>query len=262
MKRIISLIEGQQKIYAKSPLFDFMQDLEIHPTKRLAFAPCAAPFIMNFADLCKYALRQEPTNDKIQLLLNQHTYEDDSHWKWFLEDLQQLGFNRLLNFNNSLEFLWGDETQSSRLMSNKLYSSIVRANTLEKWIILEVMEAAADVFLAHTREISKEISLITQQEFKYFGSCHFNAETEHTAHSQGTSDFIAAICIAEADLPKYKNLVEETFELFTQWNLDLLHYARDYQVPTFLRRRNETSKSLHDRQNSQSKAAQTAICLR
>lgn len=230
MKRTLNLIEAQKDNYSRSPLFEFMQDTEIHPIKRLAFAPCAAPFIMNFADLCKYTLRQEPANNKIQALLNQHTYEDDSHWQWFLEDLHQLGFNYLLSFNDFLKFIWSEETRSSRFLSNELYRHIVRSKSLEKWIILEVMETAADVFLSHTRAITKEIQSVTGREFKYFGNCHFNAETDHSAHSHDVSEFIENINIAEEDLSENSVLVNTVFELFSQWNLSLLAYAQNYQV--------------------------------
>ena len=236
MKRILALIEEKKHSYAQSSLFEFMQDLKIHPIKRLAFAPCAAPFIMSFADLCKYTLRQEPANNQIQSILNQHTYEDDFHWQWFLEDLQQLGFNHRLNFNDSLRFIWGEETRSSRFLSNELYRNIVVSEPLEKWIILEVMEAAADVFLSHTRKITQEIHLITNQEFKYFGNCHLNAETEHTAHSQGVNELIESIDLAQEDEDKNALLVNTIFELFSQWNLSLLAYAQNHRVSQMLRR--------------------------
>lgn len=239
MKHILALIEAKKNNYSQCSLFEFMQDLTIHPIKRLAFAPCAAPFIMNFADLCKHTLRQEPTNNEIQLLLNQHTYEDDSHWQWFLEDLQQLGFNHLLTFNNSLKFLWSEETRCSRFLSNELYHNIVQSKPLEKWIILEVMEAAADVFLSHTRAITQEIQLISDQEFKYFGNCHFNAETEHTAYSQNISELIENIRISKADRYKNTMLVNTTFELFSQWNLSLLAYAQSYSVSQLLGRQSD-----------------------
>ncbi len=235
MKSILALIEEKQRIYAQSPLFEFMQDLEIHPIKRLAFAPCAAPFIMSFADLCKYTLRQEPTNDKIQALLNQHTYEDDYHWQWFLEDIQKLGFNFSLQFNDSLKFLWSQETKTSRFLSNELYRNITQSDTLGKWVILEAMEAAADVFLTHTRKITKEIQLITNQEFKYFGNCHLNAESDHTAHSEDVGKLLADIQIAEENQAQYTSLVDTIFELFSQWNLSLLAYAQDYQISQLLR---------------------------
>lgn len=235
MEKILALIQEKQDIYAESPLFEFMQDSTIHPVKRLAFAPCAAPFIMNFADLCKYTLRREPPTNVIQALLNQHTYEDDFHWEWFLEDLQQLGFNHLLNFNDLLEFLWSEETRSSRFLSNEIYHCIVQSNALEKWIILEVMEATADVFLSHTRTITQEIQLLTKQEFKYFGNCHLNAETDHTTHSQDVSELIESIRISQADEHRGTMLINRIFELFSQWNLSLLAYAQDYQVSQLLR---------------------------
>lgn len=239
MREIIALIEEKQVTYAQSPLFEFMQNTKIHPIKRLAFAPCASPFIMNFADLCKYTLRQEPANDKIQSLLNQHTYEDDFHWQWFLEDLQKLGFNHLLQLNDSLEFLWSKDTRSSRFLSNELYKNIVQSDTLGKWVILEVMEAAADVFLSHTHKITREINSITSQEFKYFGNCHLNAESDHTAHTEDASELIKNVHLSAEDKREKTILVMTIFELFSQWNLSLLAYAQSYEVSRLLRQRTD-----------------------
>jgi len=48
---------------------------------------------MSFGDLNKYVFRDESSNDPVQKMINEHTYEDDHHWHWFLRDLQVLGFD-------------------------------------------------------------------------------------------------------------------------------------------------------------------------
>ncbi len=53
-----------------------------------------APFILAFSDLNRFVLRDEPSNDPHQRLVNEHTHEDDHHWPWYLEDLTKLGFDR------------------------------------------------------------------------------------------------------------------------------------------------------------------------
>ncbi|MBE9047586.1 hypothetical protein IQ255_24810 [Pleurocapsales cyanobacterium LEGE 10410] len=230
MKNILALIEEKQQTYYQSPLFKFMQDKSIHPLKRLSFAPCAAPFIMSFSDLCKYVLRQEPTDNEIQAILNQHTYEDDSHWQWFLEDLDTLGFNNSLQSNDSLRFFWSDAAKHSRLLTHELYKLIVESEPTEKLIILEAIEATAEVLFSFSTQITKELQLITKQEYKYFGNCHFNAENSHSANSDDTSKFIENIHISPECWHNSVELIDKVFELFTQWNNALLAYAQNHQV--------------------------------
>ena len=206
-----------------------MKDQTISPIKRLAFAPCAAPFIMSFADLNKYALRQEPTKDKIQLILNQHTYEDDFHWQWFLEDMQKLGFNCSLKFNESLKLLWSDKTKNSRLLTYQLYECIAQSEPIEKLIILEAIEATADIFLFLTRQITNELRLNTNQEYKYFGDCHMQQETCHSANSTDVNEFINNMYLSEASQLKGVDLVDKVFAAFTQWTYELLAYAKSHQ---------------------------------
>jgi hypothetical protein len=229
MKSILALIEEKQKVYAQLPFFQFMRDQTISPRKRLAFAPCAAPFIMSFADLNKYALRQEPTKDKIQLILNQHTYEDDFHWQWFLEDMQKLGFNCSLEFNESLKLLWSDKTKNSRLLAYQLYEYIAQSEPIEKLIILEAIEATADIFLFLTRKITNELRLDTNQEYRYFGDCHVEQETSHNANSTDVNEFINNMYLSEASQLKGFELVDKVFTAFTQWTYELLAYAQSNQ---------------------------------
>jgi hypothetical protein len=229
MKSILALIEKKQKTYAQLPFFQFLRDQNISPEKRLAFAPCAATFIMSFADLNKYALRQEPTKDKIQIILNKHTYEDDFHWQWFLEDMQKLGFNCSLEFNESLTLLWSEKTRNSRLLTYQLYGYIAQSEPVEKLIILEAIEATADIFLFLTRQITNELRLVTNQEYKYFGDCHVLQETSHHTSSKDVDEFINNIYLSEASQLKGLELVDKVFTAFTQWTYELLAYAQSNQ---------------------------------
>ena len=230
MKDILALISEKQQIYSQLPFFQFLQDESIHPIKRLAFAPCAAPFIIGFSDLCKYILRQEPTNDKIQAILNQHTYEDDFHWQWFLEDMEKFGFNCSLQFNDALRFLWSAETQTSRLLTYELYKYIAQSEPIEKLVILEAIEATSNVCVSITKQVIDKLELVTNQEYKYFGDCHFDAENNHNAYSVDVNKYIKNIHISEKNWQKNVDLIEKVFELFTQWTYSLLSYAQGYQV--------------------------------
>ena len=229
MKEILALIEAKKTVYSQSPFFNFMQDKSVHPRKRLAFVPCAAPFILGFTDLCKYALRQEPANSKIQSILNQHTYEDGEHWKWFIEDMANLGFNQQLKLNDALNFLWHDETKMSRLITYELYKYIAAGTAVEKLIILETIEGTADIFFSLTKKIADELQTLTHQEYKYFGGLHVAAEQDHEAHAEDVHQYIQNIELEEYNRQNSIALVEKVFALFTQWNQGLLTYAQSYQ---------------------------------
>lgn len=102
---ILKIVEIKKAKFAQAPLFQFMQDNSISALQRLGFASCIAHFIMSFGDLNKYVFRDESSNDLVQSLINEHTYEDDHHWHWFLRDLQVLGFDRPQSFVDTLRFL-------------------------------------------------------------------------------------------------------------------------------------------------------------
>ena len=72
---------------------------------------------MSFGDLNKYVVREKNANTKLQQIINEHTYEDDHHWPWFITDLDKLGYNSQMNFTQVLRFLWGEQTKVSRQLS-------------------------------------------------------------------------------------------------------------------------------------------------
>lgn len=244
MKNILALIKNKQITYSQSALFEFMRDKSIHPLKRLAFVPCSAPFILGFTDLCKYALRQEPTNSKIQSILNQHTYEDGEHWQWFIEDMESLGFNPQLQMNDALNFLWHEETKISRLVTYRLYRYIAESNSIEKLIILEAIEGVADIFLSSTKEVTDELQLTTNKEYKYFGGLHVAAEQSHEAHSHNVHEYIHNLSLEAVSEARGIELVEIVFDLFEQWNQGLLTYAQTYQGIQPLKRQVNSSRFL------------------
>ncbi len=118
MKEILSLIEHKQMEFSQHPLYKFLRNEAIAPQKRLAFAPCFAFFVMGVGELNTCVFRDTLTNDPIQDLINQHTYEDDKHWIWFLEDLEKLGIDYSLRFSKTLRYLWSKKTNFSRWSNN------------------------------------------------------------------------------------------------------------------------------------------------
>lgn len=230
MKSVLALIEEKKQEFRDTPLIKFLQDKSIDPRQRLAFTPCFAPFVMGFGELNKSVWRDETSNDPIQAIINQHTYEDDGHWIWFLEDMQKLGFNVSLNFNDALRFLWSDETHVARHTIYKLYQYTHQARPIHKLVVMETIEAIADIFLSTTEKLTQELKISTSKEFRYFGIHHFLIDSGHTMHSSATEECISQILLTEDNEKISLELVEQVCDIFTLLFNDLLKYAQNHPI--------------------------------
>ncbi len=230
MKSVLALIEEKKQEFRQSPLIQFLQDKSISPQQRLAFAPCMAPFVMGFGELNKYVWRDETSKDPIQVMINQHTYEDDGHWVWFLEDMQKLGFNVSLNFNDALRFLWSDETQVARHTIYKLYQYTHQASPIHKLVVIEAMEAMADVFFSITTKVTQELNFLTTKEYRYFGITHYTVDSNHSIHSSETEELISTVLLTEDHEKAALELVTKVFDDFTLMLNAFLKYAQNHTI--------------------------------
>ena len=228
MEEVLALIEKKKQEFAKSGLFEFMRDKSIDPRQRLAFAPCVAPFVMSFGEFNKYVFREEPTNDPLQEIVNKHSYEDDHHWLWFLEDLETLGINRTLKFSDALNFVWSEETQASRWVTHQIFRYAFEATPIAKLAILEVIEATGNVFFSTAAPIAEELRTITQKEFLYFGCFHLAVETGHTTGTPDVEKLIKNIQLTIESRQEAFEVVENLFEAFTKLTNELLLYAKNH----------------------------------
>ncbi|MEA5516326.1 hypothetical protein [Nodularia sp. UHCC 0506] len=230
MKSVLALIDEKKQKFRHTPFIKFLQDRSIDPRQRLAFAPCFAPFVMGFGELNKSVWRDETSNDPIQAIINQHTYEDDGHWLWFLEDMQKLGFNISLNFNDALSFLWSDETQVSRQTIYKIYQHTHQARPIHKLVVIETIEAIADIFLSTTEQVTQELKILTRQEYRYFGIHHFLIDSGHTMNSSATEECISKILLTADNEQTSLELVEKVFDIFNLLTSALLNYAKNHPI--------------------------------
>jgi hypothetical protein len=230
MKNILELIAAKKQVYAQLPLFTFMQDSQLAPIQRLAFAPCMAHFIMSFGDLNKYVFRNQSCTSPLQQLINEHTHEDDHHYPWFLTDLSKLGFNSSTGFVDTLRFLWSEDTQITRRLSYQLVALTLYADPIYKVVVIEAIEATGNVLFNLTTQIAQELQRINQQEYQYFGQFHFHRETGHAAKSADGEQLLETIILTAAERQIAHDLVEKVFDLFTQWTDELLMYATKENV--------------------------------
>lgn len=224
MRTVMSAIFQAKKKYATLPLFELMRDESLTPRERLLFYPCMAPFILDFGDLNKYVLRDEKSANPHQALVNHHTYEDDHHWPWYLEDLTKLGFDETASMTRVLSFLYSDATSVNRMLSKKLAHLVYDASPVERLVIIESIEETGNVLFALTAALARRIEAEEGIVLRYLGDFHFQLETGH-AMSGADHRELAAISLDDATRKRCMRIVANVFEYFEEWTAELLAFA-------------------------------------
>lgn len=230
MKEILSLIEDKQMEFSQHPLYKFLRNEAIAPQKRLAFAPCFAFFVMGIGELNTCVFRDTLTNDPIQDLINQHTYEDDKHWIWFLEDLEKLGIDYSLRFSKTLRYLWSKKTNFSRWTTYRLYRLAYQARPIQKLVMIKAIEAIANIFLSATAKAAIDLQDMSQQTYYYCGQHHCLVNSKHQMHSEEQEEFIKNIQISVKYHKNFYQIVKQVFDIFTEFSSAILDYTQTHCI--------------------------------
>lgn len=225
MKPVLKHIFQHKRSYATLPFFDFLRDDSRTPRARLAFFPCMASFIMSFGDLNRLVLRVEPTNDPWLKMINAHTYEDDHHWPWYLEDYTKLGHDaRAQAPGDTLRFLYSDATIQNRLLAHRLAHLIWSAEPVVRLAIIEAIEETGNVLFALTSKIAAQYQKETGVELRYCGEFHFNLESGHAMNNDHAE--LAEITLTDAQRQEALRCVDQVFDWFELWTHELLAFAQ------------------------------------
>lgn len=219
MKRVLAQIEQEKDALSEGRLFQLLSNDEISGRERLSFAPSMLYYLMGFKDVLDGLARANPSTD-LDRFINAYCVEDGDHWRWFLTDLERLGYSvgshghDLPTFCNEV---WGDRNRMNRTTIFELmYQARVAArDPLLALTLINVFEATGVVFIGHTRKAAIDIGL--DDELKYFGRVHFEEEFGHSVQSR---DLVAydltpeSYEIAQAMIP---SLFADYRELFDSW---------------------------------------------
>lgn len=246
MKTVLDFVEQKKQEFAQLPLCKFMQDTSIDPRQRLAWAPALAPFALAFGDFNKYALRKEPTTDKIQQLINRHSYEDDHHWVWFLEDLEKLGFDQSIKFTDAMRFFWGDEMRKARQVCQQMAMHLFNCEPIVVLAAIEAIEATGNVVLSLTAAVTDELKPTTRKIYRYFGREHFLVETGHAMGTEDITQFLQEVELTEAQRAQAFELVEMVFDVFTDCLNEAMTYMETHSAdqPFAIRSKAKTRKHI------------------
>ncbi len=226
MKAVMRELAQARRHYSKLPLFEFLRTESIAPRDRLAFYPCMAPFILAFSDLNRFVLRVENSTDPHQLLINEHTREDDHHWPWYLEDFIKLGHDRTASVTQTLRSYMKDDARENRMLGSRLAQLLYDTTPTEKLVIVEAIEETGNVLFGLTAKIAARIQADGGPELRYLGQFHFSRETGHAMHGQDHR-VLEAIALTEFERVRCLDLAFRVFDMFSDWTAELLAYAKN-----------------------------------
>jgi hypothetical protein len=206
-----------------------MRDERLEPAQRLAFYPCMAHFILTFGDLNKFVLREAHAGDVYQKMVNDHTFEDDHHWPWYLEDFTKLGYDTAMPATDWMRFLWSDESIENRVLSARLTSLIKGTSGLERLVIIEAIEETGNVLFGTMLPIAQAIERKLGVELRYCGEFHFERESGHAVNAD--HDVLARARLTDDERRQYKDLVDQVFSAFEGRTHELLRYALTHAAP-------------------------------
>jgi len=224
MREILHAIHAAKDDYARLPFFQFLRDESMTARDRLAFVPCMAPFIMDFGDLNRYVLRDASSEDPYQQLVNEHTFEDDHHWPWYLDDVAALGHDRSRPTTDVLRELYSDRLAVNRLLASKLAHLVADATPIERLVVIEAIEETGNVLFTHTAALARRIERHEGIELRYLGDFHLTLESGHARTSDdGTG--LEAVVLDDAARARCHSLAEQVFAMFAAWVAELHAYA-------------------------------------
>lgn len=225
MKEILELIQIKGQKFAQLELFIFFKDTSFIAKERMLWVPYFSPFIMEFSELNKNVFRKEPTNDKLQEIINQHTYEDESHWIWFLQDIETLGLNKSLKLNESIKFLWSEETKHTRLVCQQIAIQTGNAEPIIKLIAIQCLEKTFQIALSAVSPVIEELGKLNEHKYLFFGETHTEIENNHSNHSKDVEIFLENIELTAEQSITAKQTVNLVFQLMTDSMNELIRNA-------------------------------------
>jgi hypothetical protein len=214
VERILSYIELKRQETEKGRFFLLLLgDHSIPGEKRLSWAPLIVPFIMGYSDLNKYIFRNEENQgDRIQKDLNIHTFEEDFHWQWMLDDFDVLGINANVSMADAARIYWSPGFTESRLLVMKI--ARLAAMYPESYQIFAMVEAIESISITIFRYCCG-IKNRYGQECQFFGNKHYEAEAGHSIKEEGVESL--QIKLDDRQRRIAYEIIDEAFTMFRKW---------------------------------------------
>lgn len=150
------------------------------PEEVLSFAPAMLFFILGFRDILQTLEFPDPRHE-YEFMVNRHCLEDKDHWRWYLADLETLGFteqNWGAHFAAQVETVWSDQNRPTRDLVYICIQLIRRFRSAKaSLVIIECLEATFGVFMTTLRR--RFWNSPAYSKLQFFGQIHQDQEMNH-----------------------------------------------------------------------------------
>jgi hypothetical protein len=189
MQQIWKLLEaGREKVEAH-PFFGWLRSDRVPLTSRFIFSPVMIDFIMSFADLNKWFLRYESPKSAFEKSINQHTDEDATHSRLFVQNWASLKLGDTLEWSACKGLWWlfhARQGHAVRHFGMEILKLAVRCpDPLVRFAMMEAIEICGDVFFECTAPIAQQLELQQFGRHIYYGQYHRDRETGHLQSDEG-----------------------------------------------------------------------------
>jgi hypothetical protein len=227
MRRILAHIHSCSERFAQEPMFEYLRDERIDPEQRLCFMPMMAHFVFSFMDMNKYILRNESIDTPYQRLVNIHSYEDASHWPWWIGDLKAAGLDKMCSFTDAMLFTWSDATRRSRMLTYDFIAIAARATPVQLLAIVETVESTGYKFLSTTADVCRELGA---DPYVYYGTKHSTVESGHHMGTEGAVGYLEAIELSEEEFENTRVLVDRLYCAYTDFVREMYDWVLGHEI--------------------------------
>lgn len=227
MKRVLAHITACSERFAEQPMFVYLRDTSIDPEQRICFMPMMAHFVFSFMDVNKFILRNEALDTPYQRLINIHSYEDATHWPWWVRDMKTAGLDKACSYTEAMLFTFSESTRRSRLLTYEFISIAARATPKQLLAIVETVESTGYKFLSTTAEVCREIG---GKPYVYYGKTHAHVESGHHMGTDDALGYLEAIELSDAELEETKALVDQLYRAYTDFVAEMYDWVRSHEL--------------------------------
>jgi hypothetical protein len=225
MRRVLAHIKTRSERFAQEPMFELLRDERMPAEQKLCFMPMMAHFVFSFMDVNRYILRNHAIDTPFQRLINIHTYEDATHWPWWVSDMQVAGLDKTCTFTDAMLFAFSDATRRSRQLTYDFIAIVAKATPAQLLAIVETVESTGYKFLSATAEVCRKLE---PNRFVYYGNQHANVESGHHMGTDDAVDYLEAITLSEQELEATLAIVDRLYQAYSDFIAEMHTWVKSH----------------------------------
>jgi hypothetical protein len=226
MKHVWTALRKGRRDVARHPFFAWLNADDVPLPDKFIFSPVMIDFIMSFADMNKWFLRYEDPQSDFEKAINQHTEEDATHSRFFVENWSHLRLGDISNWSASKGLWWMFQAKESAVV-RRFGMDILRLaarhpDPLVRFPMMEAIEICGDVFFGNTAPIAQRLGEIEGVEHIYYGKFHRDRES---GHLQADESCFARVTLAAEQRQDAEAAVALVFDRFLEVLDQLLAFS-------------------------------------